>query len=297
MEVGGLHSAPVIEQRSRPVTRELALLFRLASVLVLVATIQLFVLSEHTDRFFAWTIAEPLTAAVDGAFYLAAVFLLFPAADASAWDQVRPVAWGVLAVSTLKLAATLLHLGPFHLNHGALPARIAAWGWLGVYVVVPIALSALILVELHMPGGHPDERGRAPAAFRWFSGALAAILVGVGVALLLAPGATAERWPWSLTDLTAQALSAWFVGIGVVGGLAVLGSAPVRVRPVWMASVALALLQGVALARYPGAVDWGSSSAWLYVALFAWVGVAGAWGWMLSRRPAEAPVEVTARSS
>jgi hypothetical protein len=45
---------------------------------VLVAAWQLFVLTDHTDRFFAWTIGVPLTAAVDGAFYLAAFFLLFP---------------------------------------------------------------------------------------------------------------------------------------------------------------------------------------------------------------------------
>src|SRR5262249_11043822 len=65
--------------RTRPVLRGLSLLFSAASVLVLIAAWQLFVLTDHTDRFFAWTIGVPLTAAVDGAFYLAAFFLLFPA--------------------------------------------------------------------------------------------------------------------------------------------------------------------------------------------------------------------------
>jgi hypothetical protein len=78
---------------TRPVLRGLALLFYAASALVLVAAWQLFVLTGHTDRFFAWTIAMPLTAAVDGAFYLAGFFLLFPSARARTWAQVRPVAW------------------------------------------------------------------------------------------------------------------------------------------------------------------------------------------------------------
>jgi hypothetical protein len=41
-------------------------LLAIASVLVAVAGFQLFVLSEHTDRYFAWTI-EPLSAAMLGA--------------------------------------------------------------------------------------------------------------------------------------------------------------------------------------------------------------------------------------
>jgi hypothetical protein len=43
--------------------------------------------------------------------------------------------------------------------------------------------------------------------------------------------------------------------------------------------VALALLQGVALSRYLDSVDWGTATAWLYVALFAAVGISGIWGW------------------
>src|SRR5438034_11792636 len=100
------------EAGTRPVLRGLSILFGVACVLVVIAAIQLFVLSSRTDRFFAWTIGVPLTAAVDGAFYLAAFLLLFPAARAGTWIEVRPVAWGVLTISSVKLAATLLHLSP-----------------------------------------------------------------------------------------------------------------------------------------------------------------------------------------
>jgi hypothetical protein len=49
--------------RTRPVLRPLSLLFYAAGGLVLIAAWQLFVLTDHTDRWFAWTIGLHLTAA------------------------------------------------------------------------------------------------------------------------------------------------------------------------------------------------------------------------------------------
>jgi hypothetical protein len=269
----------VNREGARPALQGLSLLFWVATGLVVVASWQLFVLSGQTDRFFAWKIALPLTAAIDGAFYLAAVILLVSAARAQTWSEVRHVAWGVLTISTLKLAATLIHFRLFHFDHGQLTARIAAWGWLVVYAVVPIALVLLIWAELRTPGVDPPPAVPMPQLFRGLAGFLALALVAIGLALFFAPATTAEHWPWGLTPLTARDLGAWFAGIGVVGGLAVLYEDLVRSRPVWIGSLALALLQGVALARYSDSVDWGSTTAWLYVALFAAVGISGIWGW------------------
>jgi hypothetical protein len=264
------------------VLRGLSLLFWVATGLVIVASVQLFVLSNQTDRFFAWKVTQPLTAVVSGAFYLSAVILLFTAARARTWSEARHVAWGVLTISTLKLAATLIHFRLFHFDQGELTARIAAWGWLVVYAVVPIALVGLISAELLTPGSDPLPGAPMSQGFRWFAGLVACVLVIIAMALFFAPTEAADRWPWGLTPLTARDLAAWFAGIGVVGGLAVLGGDLIRTRPVWVGSVALAVLQALALARYPDPVDWGSASAWLYIALFAFIGVAGAWGWRAS---------------
>ncbi len=273
----------------RPVLRGLSLLFYAASGLVLIAAWQLFVLTDHTDRFFAWTIGVPLTAAVDGAFYLAAFFLLFPAARARAWVEVKPISFGVLAVSTLKLVATLLHLDLFHFTEGAATARFAAWGWLAVYVLVPIALGTLIVAELRAPGTDPPPARPMPPPLRVIGGLLGAVLLVVGACLLVAPSSTAAHWPWPLTDLTAQALSAWFVGVGIVAAVAVADGDLVRARHVWTSATILAVLQGVALLRYAGTVQWSSFAAWAYVATFAVMGVVGGWGWIAAsatRRPA-----------
>lgn len=269
--------------RTRPVLRGLALLFYAASGLVLVAAWQLFVLTGHTDRFFAWTIAMPLTAAVDGAFYLAGFFLLFPSARARTWAQVRPVAWGVLAVSTLKLAATLLHLDLFHFSSGEATARIAAWGWLVVYLVVPVALGALIVAELRSEGTDAPAASLMSRPLRGVGGLLGVILLLVGAGLFAIPDTFVAHWPWPLTPLTSQALSAWFAGVGIVAILVVRDGDRDRARHVWVAAVVLAVFQGIALLRYGTAVDWSSVAAWAYVALFTIVGIAGAWGWASSR--------------
>jgi hypothetical protein len=268
----------------RPVLRPLSLLFSAASGLVLIAAWQLFVLTDHTDRWFAWTIGLPLTAAVDGAFYLAAVFILFPAARARTWAEVKPIAFGVLTVSVLKLVATLLHLDLFHLAHGPTTARVAAWGWLAVYVLVPVALGTLIVLQLRAEGvDAPAARPMSPA-FRAAAGTIAVILLLLGAGLLAARPPFLSHWPWPLTPLTSQALSAWFAGIGVVALLAVADGDVVRTRPVWIAAVVLAALQGVALLRYPDPVDWGAPCAWAYAALFIAVAVMGAWGWTSRER-------------
>ena len=74
------------------------------------------------------------------------------------------------------------------------------------------------------------------------------------------------------------------MGIGVVAALAVRDGDLVRTRPVWAAAVVLAVLQGVALARFGGVLDWSTVAAWGYAGVFAVVGMVGAWGWLASLR-------------
>lgn len=71
----------------------------------------LFVLTEHTDRFFSWTIEPPLTAAFLGACYWAACVLIFIASKNRLWAAARPAMPPVLAIATLLLVAVMLVLG------------------------------------------------------------------------------------------------------------------------------------------------------------------------------------------
>jgi hypothetical protein len=267
----------VDEASPRPVLPALRSVFGVAFGLVLIATIQLFVLTSQTERFFAWHIAEPLTAAADGAFYLSAAIILLACARSARWLDVRPVAWAVLTISTGKLAATLLHVSTFHFSHGELTARVAAWGWLVVYALVPVALVVLIAGERRSPGPL-GERRRNSGAFVAVACSASGVMIALGVAMFAFPDLLARHWPWPLTALTAQDLGAWFAGVGVLGFLTAAASDAAASATIWAGSVALAVLQGVALARYPRSVRWGSPGARLYVALFVVVGAIGVRG-------------------
>ena len=132
-------------QHPRPPRRDAALVF-----------------SERTDDFFAWTIAAPVTAAVDGAFFYTGFILLFPASRAKTWVEVRAVAFGVLIVAWTKLLATLLDTELFHFEGPDFLPAFAAWAWLGVYIVIPVGLAILIVIQLRMEGEDPprDRRSR-----------------------------------------------------------------------------------------------------------------------------------------
>jgi hypothetical protein len=49
----------------------------LAAILALLAGIQLYILTDYTDQYFAWTIAQPLSATFLGTGYWAGATLLF----------------------------------------------------------------------------------------------------------------------------------------------------------------------------------------------------------------------------
>lgn len=250
-------------------------LFGLSTVLVAGAGLSLFVFSERTDELFAWTIGSPLTAAVDGSFFFAALALTVAVLRAQTWAEVRPFAWAVLVFTAIKLAATLITLGPFHLDEGETSARIAAWIWLGVYVAFPPVLAGLIVAQERAPGRDPPP-GAAPAWLPAALGALGIPLLLAGGLLLLAPGAAEAVWPWPLTTLTAQALSAWFIALGVLTLLARQAAGTVAIRPLGLAGATAGILLAVALARYGSEVEWARVLAWLFVALCAALVLLGA---------------------
>src|ERR1700730_2867663 len=117
-------------------------LISIAAVLVAIAGFQLFVLSEHTNLYFAWTIASPITAAWIGAAYWSSLAITLGGVRQRYWAQTRISFFSPVVFTVSMLIATALHLSSFHLSATGFPA-FAAWAWIAVYVLVPIA--AIIL--------------------------------------------------------------------------------------------------------------------------------------------------------
>src|SRR5213593_3807769 len=154
-------------------------LLYVASGLVLLAAVELYGLTDHTERIFAWTISPGLTAAFLGGGYLAAFFLEFLSARERDWALARMAGPAVLAFTVLTLIATLLHLGKFHFHSPHPVAWFSTWAWLAIYTLVPVAMVVLLVRQSLVPGRDRLRRARIPpwgmAAFALQGAVMAAL--------------------------------------------------------------------------------------------------------------------------
>ena len=241
-----------------------------AAVLVLLAGFQLFVLTGRTGTFFAWTIANPLAAAFLGASYWASVSIEALSGRQRVWANARIAVPAVFVFTVLTLVATLMHLGQFHLGaRYATGTRIVTVGWFAIYVLVPLLMLIVLVVQARAPGADPPRSAGLPAWIYAVLAVQAIVLLGFGVALFAVPTHAAPLWPWKLTPLVAQATGAWLISLGVAAAHALLERDARRLRPAAVGYVLLALLQSIALARYPNHFAWDSAAGIIYLIFLA----------------------------
>ncbi|MGB8644553.1 MAG: hypothetical protein WCF84_04900 [Anaerolineae bacterium] len=263
----------------KQLTREMRALFYVASILVLIIGIPLFLLSDQTQIFFAWTIKSSLTAAFLGGSYWSAFVLEFLSARERLWVNARPAVHAVFCFTALTLVVTLVHLDKFHLNAPLFITVAGTWMWLGVYAVVPMIMVVLWVLQSRSPGAAPARNAPLPMWMRGIGALNTAVLLVLGLLLLLLADSMQPLWPWALTALTARAIGAWLIGLGVATGQVVWDNDLRRARAVMTSAIAFGVLQFIALARYGNEINWGAANAWLYAAFlvdFLVVGVYGA---------------------
>jgi hypothetical protein len=253
----------------------------LATAVGLVAGIGIlqFGLSEHTDRYFAWTIKVPATAAFLGALYLGSGFGEVLAARTRIWAYARIAVPSVGLFAGLTTVVTFAHLDTFHFG-GSYPvsAQAIAWAWLAVYLAFPTVSVIVLIRQAGQAGVDPPRLHRLPAWFRLLLKAQGILMVGVGVALLIAPDGARGAWPRPLTTLTAQAVGAWGIGVGVGNLHAAAANDWLRIRVGMPALLGIGVLELVVLARYAGVVQWQRPSAWILAGLLASLALAGVFG-------------------
>jgi hypothetical protein len=261
----------------RILTSPMRVLLLVAGALVFLAGIQLFVFPLRTDRWFAWTIAPPMTAVFLGASYWSALVFEVMAARERRWADARISVPTVFVFTTLTLVATLIHLDKFHFGpRFANTTRAVTWAWLAIYALVPIIMVVLWVLQARRPGGDPPRARPLPKVVRATIAIQAMLLLGMGVALFVAPLRAAAWWPWTLTPLTGRAVGAWCIGLGVAAAQSVWEDDVRRLRPAAAAFLAFGVLQAIALARHGDDIDWGRASAWIYLAYVVSAAVIGA---------------------
>jgi hypothetical protein len=182
--------------------------------------------------------------------------------------------------------ATLLHVNKLHFDDdfGALGlvAKGAAWFWLAVYVVVPVAMLVLLVLQERAPGVDPPPRHPVPGVLRVALAVESAVLVVVGALLFVAPANATSLWPWTLTPFTARVTAAWLLAFGLATALAALAGDLHRLRTATIAYTVFGVLVLVSVLRYRDTVAWDRPVAWAFVLLAAAVTATGAAGWRLA---------------
>ena len=259
-----------------PVTTSARIFMWAAFVFVAAAGVSLFLLSERTSEFFAWTIKPPVTAAFLGCGYLAVATALGLGLRESDWARVRVGVWVVATGLVSILIATLLHLDKFHLHSPVWTAKAWAWSWLFLYVALVPGLLAALWTQWRQPAAAPAPGTALPAGLRLAQWVLGGLMAVMGAALFVAPGSAEQLWPWSLTPLTARMVGSFYLAIGVSLFAAAHENDYARIRVASFAYLVFAVLQLVTALRYP-VVDWqtlpGLLLAAVLVALFAIGGI------------------------
>jgi len=258
--------------------------FHAGSLLSLMAGIQLFILSEKTDIYFAWTIQSSLTAATLGGFYFGSMTFGYLSARESTWSNVRGPAVGLFLFLVGTLAATVLHLDKFHLSSENMVIRSAAWIWLAIYILIPLALTASFFLQPQLLGSDSERTSTLPLWFRLvlFLHGVAGVLVSFSLFLL--PETLIPIWAWTLTPLTARALSAWFISFGVLDLLSIWENDWRRLKVTSISYTVTALFGFLSLIRYSDQADLSRLAGIGYgFYLLIMLGM-GLYGWRIGRR-------------
>lgn len=261
-------------------TRGLLVIF---SGLTLLAFVVLFGLADATERYFAWTIKPPATAAFLGAAYAAGCVLVLLALRKGTWAALRIPFLTILVFTIVTLVATLLHLDRFHFTSDILAARYAAYFWMGVYLLVPLAMVAVLVVQERRPTPLPDPLPM-PSALAATLLSQGLLLVGVAAALFAVPPASTVLWPWPLTPLTARVVAAWLLAFGLCAILAWHSRDLARLEVAAWAYGLLGLLEVVVIIRFPGTVQWSTPAIWVYLGLAGSVVACSAYALVRLRR-------------
>ncbi|MGZ4692204.1 MAG: hypothetical protein ACXWA3_01130 [Acidimicrobiales bacterium] len=255
-----------------------------AGVLVLLAGTQLFVFTERTATYFAWTINPPLTAAFLGAAYWSAAAFEWSAATRRVWADARVAVPAVFAFTVLTLIATLVHLDKFHLGSSFdAGTQAVTWIWIAIYTIVPVLMLVLWVRQSRAPGIDPPRTRRLPSWLRVVVAAQALALLMVGVGLFLAPHQTADLWPWTLTPLTARAVGAWSFSLGLAAAHVLVEDDARRIQPAAIAYLIFGGLELVSVLRYADDGDWSGPAGVAYLVFLVSSVVTGACATWLGR--------------
>jgi hypothetical protein len=195
-----------VESRWRPVGFGIRAFLWVATPLAFLGGMQVTLLAEHTETYWAWTIAVPISAIFIGASFSATAVLFAWGLQQREWIRVRAVVSGGPFVTVGLLVATLHHISEFHGAVGVI--------WVEAYVFAVPAFFAAAVQQMMVPGRDRRVEERMPQPLRIVLGLQALLMLAWGILLFARPHDAGAVWPWPLAPLAAEAIAAWLLGIG-----------------------------------------------------------------------------------
>jgi hypothetical protein len=246
-----------------------------------------------------------VTATFLGAGYWTSVLLEFMAAREKVWARARIAVVPVLTFTTLTLIATLLHLDRFHLDATKFaPITLGAtWAWMVIYGAVPPLMSGILIYQLRQPGVDEPRTAPMPGWLVAVLGAQGGVMVLFGVLLFFAkeifPATFADPgniqllpfWSWTLSPLTARAVGAWLIGLGLTSASAAYERDFARAWIMHLSAVLFCILQFVGLARYAANVTW-DARAWGFVLFLLTILAANAYAVSAAQKLKQAKIQL-----
>jgi hypothetical protein len=239
-----------------------------AFVLAVAGILPFFFPDTALDRW-PWT-SGPFNMRFIGAVYLTSLTAVLVLLSSFRWAPGR-VALPMLVVFTnLVLIVSLVYVDRFDFG------EFATWAWFVLYVVIPASANLHLWRYRDLPPAQP-----APVSPGWrafFLGA-GSLYGAYGAALLVAPNALTDFWPWEIDAFHGRLYAAIFLTLGVAA--LTVSRVAARIERLIVALTMLTLgffsILGLVIAdASEDAVDWSAGGTWLWVGAFAVLVAAGA---------------------
>ncbi len=164
----------------------------------------------NMDRSFTWAVLPPLHAGFVGMLYLFGGVFMVGCVLARRRSQVSGALPAIALFTSLLLLATVLNSEAFDFD------LAPVWVWTLSYTIYPaIAVLLIWRARAHRPADAGAGAGALPSWARTFLQAQAVVFALVGLALLIAPSAMVDAWPWPISAGLAQFYGGPFLAYAV----------------------------------------------------------------------------------
>src|SRR4051812_35313785 len=254
------------EPQVKPVILGMRLNFLIGSILPFLAGLSLFIGTSDTSSTGAWTIKSEISAAALGAAYWAGFAIVLLAGFERVWAKARIAFYVAFLFTCLGFLSTALDLDLFHTDSGSVGTKLLTILWLLPYAAGPILLATLLYFQRRAPGGDPPREAELPVWVKAIVALQGLALVGVGIALFVAPVDVSDAiWPWKMAELAGRVMGAWLLALGFGAFLVLRENDWARSRGACVTYTLFGVLELVVLARYSDAVDFGDVRTVVYL--------------------------------